>query len=394
MKHESAANGRLKSWASGAALGMFAMYLFDPDRGRRRRALTRDKIQSLVVRTSDAIDVTVRDFSNRLKGMQARASSPLWRRNKQPDDQILQARVRAQLGRVVSHPHAIEVLTQHGRITLRGPILASEKEQLLDAVGNTPGVASVEDLLEVHQSAEGVSSLQGGRKRVQVRSEFMQDNWTPAVRAIATLGGGTLGLYGLSRHTPLGTALAVVGLGFLARGVTNMPLKSLVGIRTDQPMIHLDKTIEINAPAEAIFDMWTKYENFPHFMSHVQEVQDLGEGRSHWVVKGPAGARIEWNARLTEWNRPDVVAWESEPGAAVQHAGRVRFEPTNGRTRISLRMTYSPPAGALGHSLALLLGADPKHQLDEDLMRMKEFIETGIPPHDAAQPVAPSPVLH
>jgi uncharacterized membrane protein len=48
-------------------------------------------------------------------------------------------------------------------------------------------------------------------------------------------------------------------------------------------------------------------------------------------------------------------------------------------------MSYNPPAGVLGHAIAELFGVDPKHEMDDDLMRMKSFIETGVHPHDAAQ---------
>ena len=133
-------------------------------------------------------------------------------------------------------------------------------------------------------------------------------------------------------------------------------------------------------------------EYFPYFLSHVREVRDLGGGRSHWVVDGPAGARIEWDAVLTQFIPNEVIAWRSETGAVVQHAGIVRFEPdAEGNTRVHVRLSYTPPAGALGHSVAWLVGADPKRQMDDDLMRMKTFIETGAPPHDAA---ATAPMLH
>ena len=70
----------------------------------------------------------------------------------------------------------------------------------------------------------------------------------------------------------------------------------------------------------------------------------------------------------------------------MRHAGEVRFEPNgDGGTRLGVRLAYVPPAGALGHAVAALLGADPKSEMDADLMRMKTMIETGRPPHDAAR---------
>jgi uncharacterized membrane protein len=68
----------------------------------------------------------------------------------------------------------------------------------------------------------------------------------------------------------------------------------------------------------------------------------------------------------------------------VEHAGIVHFESEGNATRVQIRFSYNPPAGALGHSIAGLIGVDPKRAFDEDLLRMKSFVETGIRPHDAA----------
>jgi uncharacterized membrane protein len=82
-----------------------------------------------------------------------------------------------------------------------------------------------------------------------------------------------------------------------------------------------------------------------------------------------------------------LIEWRSTPDSEVKHAGEVRFAPTDdGATRINICMCYQPPAGALGHAVAAIFGADPKSEMDADLMRMKSMIETGRAPHDAAQP--------
>jgi uncharacterized membrane protein len=74
-------------------------------------------------------------------------------------------------------------------------------------------------------------------------------------------------------------------------------------------------------------------------------------------------------------------------GSALKHEGCVRFEPNRGGTRVSVLLRYVPPGGAFGHAVASLFGADPKSEMDADLLRMKSTIETGRPPHDAAQPL-------
>ena len=222
-----------------------------------------------------------------------------------------------------------------------------------------------------------------------------QDYTTNSSRMTWTLGGaalGALGVYGLLRRAPVTWLLAAAGLALVARGTGNMPFARMAGREAGKRMIDMQKTIHIEASPERVFDLWSNYENFPRFMSHVQQVRDLGSGRSHWMVQGPAGTQVEWDAQTLESRRPEILSWRSTAEATVDNSGTIRFEPEGNGTRVTVQLSYRPPAGALGHAVASLFGKDPKQQMDEDLMRMKQFIETGIPPKDAAQP--PAATLH
>jgi hypothetical protein len=121
------------NWAAtligGAGLGAGLMYVLDAQLGTRRRALIRDKIVRITHKAGDAIDTTARDLSHRTKGVVATAGSRL--RSDHPSDEVLVERVRAKLGRLVSHPKSIEVSAHEGRVTLRGPILSREVSRLL-----------------------------------------------------------------------------------------------------------------------------------------------------------------------------------------------------------------------------------------------------------------------
>ncbi|MDB5764375.1 MAG: polyketide cyclase [Herminiimonas sp.] len=395
MREQSAGTRQWTTWLGGIALGAAAMYLADPVHGRRRRARAQDKMRKMGNKAGDAINAAMRDAGNRLTGLQARAGSLLGQSDEPIDDQVLEARVHARLGRALSHSRSIDVTVRQGCVTLSGRIPAQEKPQLLKLVQAIPGVAGVTDKLDTREQSGSMRDLPGTEVRSQGRDGVMHANWTPALRLMTSLGGGMLGLYGMARRSTTGTLLAAAGLGLLARGVTNMNLKQMLGLGGNAQPVNVQKTIGISAPPAAVFDMWSRYENFPHFMSHVMEVIDLGQQRSHWIVKGPAGANVEWDSMLTESTRPTRLAWRSEPGAAVDNAGSVHLEPMDGGTRVTVRMSYRPPAGAVGQVVAMLLGSDPEQAMDDDLMRMKNFIETGIPPHDAAQPVsAAGQVLH
>jgi uncharacterized membrane protein len=385
MDRISATNQAWGKWIAGAAVGALAMYMADPDRGRRRRALARDKVQHLMNKTGDALDVASRDLGNRMQGLRAEAGRRLLGKQQVSDDQLLMERVRSKLGRAVSHPHAVKVAVNQASMTLSGPILAHEKENLLKVARDVPGVMNVIDNLEAHDSPD-IPALQGGKRREPLPS-FLQENWSPALRAVAAVGGGALGFYGLRSRSPASMALTAVGVGLVARSLGNMPLMRMVGADRQKLPIRLEKSIHIGASRETVWGLWSNYENFPHFMSNVQKVQDLGNGRSHWVVNGPAGTVVEWDAVVTESTRPEVLAWKSEPGSPVQHQGKIHFDPDNDGTRVHVQMDYTPPAGVIGHAVASLFNGDPKKQMDEDMMRMKAFIESGIPPHDAAKPI-------
>lgn len=367
-----ARSGMLNGLLAGAGL----MYLLDPDKGRRRRALLRDQFAHLVRELNAGLDTSVRDLRHRSYGMLAGTRSRF--RGRDADDPVVEARVRSRIGRVVSHPGSIRVRSEDGRVTLSGPVLAREVDELLATVAAVPGVKQVENQLEVHESAADVPGLQGEGRRPGEALDVMQENWAPATRLLASLTGGALALYGLRHRGVTGAALSTLGLGLLTRGLTNMQTRRLVGANAGRRVIDIHKTINVDAPVETVFEFWSHFENFPRFMEHLREVRRSGENLSHWVAQGPAGIPVEWDAEITQWVPNEVIAWKSVEGSPVGNAGIVRFQPNEkGGTRLDIRMTYNPPAGALGHAVAAFFGADPKHAMDDDLVRFKSLIEHG-----------------
>jgi uncharacterized membrane protein len=368
---------------SAAGLGAGFMYLFDPDRGRRRRAEIRNKAMHINRLASDAAGKTQRDLRNHLVGVISEINSLV--RSEKVTDNVLKARVRSKLGRIVSHPHAIEVKVVDGRVILTGPILADEVVPLFEVISGIAGLESVENLLEVHENAGDIPALQGGKRRSGERFGPFKTTWSPTTRLVAVLAGGALTLYGGKRRGAFGSAISTVGLGMLGRALTNFETRQLVGLDGDVKGIDVEKTITIDAPVDKVFTYWSHPENFPEFMSHVREVRRIDAGLYRWKVGGPAGLLIEWDAAITELDFNKTLAWKSLPGAIIWQEGVTRFTSNpDGSTRIDVKMSYKPPAGLLGHEIAKLFGVDPKQEMDDDLMRMKSFIETGVAPHDAA----------
>jgi uncharacterized membrane protein len=360
--------------AVGFGAGAAFMYFFDPNLGRRRRAVLFDKIQSVSHDFLDELDKARRDLVNRAHGMLAAAKSSFT--GCPADEHILIERVRSRIGRVVSHPHAITVSLDHGRVVLQGPILEREVEELLNEVKAVCGVREVVNRLEVHREADDVPGLQGGVPRIR-RSEFMQQSWTPALRVAAGTAGAALLCYGLRKDHPVGRAAVLPGAALLMRAIVNKEFRRIFGAGGPR-LIEFDKTIHIHAPVEEVFRFWTNYQNFPRFMTHLKEVRDLGNGRSHWVAEGPGGVSVSWDAEITAYVPNKLLAWRSVPGSRVETEGVVRLdENPDGSTRVTIRLFYNPPAGVLGHLVASLFSADPKHEMDEDMIRLKSLLETG-----------------
>jgi uncharacterized membrane protein/osmotically-inducible protein OsmY len=371
---------------TGLGVGVGLMYFLDPERGRRRRALIRDRLAHSAHISTEAMGATGRDVMHRATGAVSRVRGTFQRGP--ADDVVLIERVRAKLGRLVSHPHAIEVDAVDGVVTLRGPILQAEVPRLLSDVEHVRGVREVVNALDEHKEAGDVPSLQGGGTPPDIHPDIWQREWSPTTRLLVGSAGTALAGYGASRRDLPGTLLAASGLGLLARAATNLDTRRLTGIGARRRAVDIQKTITIDAPVEDVFRFWTAYENFPRFMSRVLEVRpSTRERQSHWTVAGPVGAPVEFDAEISALVPNQTFGWRTIEGAPVAHGGLVRFEPAgDGRTRLHIRMSYDLPGGWLGHGVAAAFGVDPKSSLDADLVRLKTLLQTGRLARDAAQP--------
>jgi len=148
---------------TGLGLGVGLMYFKNPERGRRRRALVRDKVAHTTRVSSHALGAVGLDLAHRSAGLLARARGVL--RRQPVDDGVLVERVRAKLGRLVSHPHAVDVNAIDGYVRLRGAVLQSEVPRLVRAVARVPGVRDVINALNVRLSGDN-PARQGGRTRI------------------------------------------------------------------------------------------------------------------------------------------------------------------------------------------------------------------------------------
>jgi len=365
---------KIKMLLTTIGVGAGLAYFFDPKEGENRRTLLRDKANSLVDRMDDSIYATVEDTRNRTRGVLSEWTAKL--SNQDSPDWLLAERVRGAIGRLSPHARSVKVRAEDGQVHLGGSILKDEKDAILKAASRTRGVREVVDELEVFYSPEEMSAFQETTpSNSQDAPAWKQQSLSPATRLLSSVGGSLLTLYGLRRSGIAKPVLSTAGLLLTARGMTNMDTSSLLGLGTAGNGIRVQKTINVNAPIDEVYRFWHNFENFPLFMDHVKEIS-VQNGISNWKVAGPAGSSMEFQSHITRDIPNESIAWETIPDSQIQHTGVVRFEENwDGGTRVTVQMTYMPPAGIVGHKVAELFGVDPRQAMQDDLMRLKALLE-------------------
>ena len=193
-------------------------------------------------------------------------------------------------------------------------------------------------------------------------------SWRQSTPLIA---GAALAVFGLSRRSKPGIALAATG-GALA----------YAGWRATFPQqdeFLARGSVLINCSPEEAYQRYRKLEDLPTFMYHLKSVTQIGEGQYRWVALGPLGIPIQWDAEIVDDRENDFISWGSLPGSELTAAGSVRFEkaPAGRGTIITAITHFDHPAGNLGQAIAKLFGKDPSFLVQQDLRRFKALIEAG-----------------
>jgi len=225
----------------------------------------------------------------------------------------------------------------------------------------------------VDRAGELMHEVVARARRLPAEAQREARDWRDSADGAVDSGGHGRAAGGLI----LAAAAVGAGLYALQRYGGSERLREKIGA-DDSGTITLSKSLFIQAPIEHVYDTWSNYENFPQFMSNVKSVQPLGGDRSHWTVRGPAGIGLQFDS-MARMERPSEMTWESEPGSKVSNSGRVTLVPEGYGTRVNVQLSYRPPAGAMGQAVSSLLGANPKQQFDDDLERMRQFIESRRP---------------
>lgn len=215
-------------------------------------------------------------------------------------------------------------------------------------------------------------------------------------RWIAVAAASAAISYGLSRRSAPGFLLAVAAAPLAYSGLTAWPRTRTNGrLRADDTRvalggargIHVRESIRVERPVDEVYRYWRQLDNLPKAMSHLEQVTDLGNNRSHWAIAGPAGVRFEWDAEIINDVANKVIGWRSLPHADVVSAGSVNFSPVRGgrSTQVDIHLQYSTPTGRVAAILAAALGHYPAGTIREELRRLKSLLEAGEVPRATAE---------
>ncbi|KAA1248915.1 SRPBCC family protein [Mycobacterium simiae] len=177
------------------------------------------------------------------------------------------------------------------------------------------------------------------------------------IAAIALTGIAGADLYATLRASGTGSARH-------ANGAKHRSLRAAVTVR--------------RSPEDA-YRFWRHLDNLPSFMHHLQSVTVDAEGRSHWVANAPVGQSVQWDAQLVDDVPNQRIAWQSLPGSGIENGGSVEFAPaaSGDGTEVRVMIGYHILGGAIGKAVATLMGESPEQQVNDDLRRFKQIMETG-----------------
>lgn len=176
----------------------------------------------------------------------------------------------------------------------------------------------------------------------------------------------------------------VVGGYLMYRGASgHCPLYSKVQrskYTSKAESVNIQTTLIVNKPKDEVYKFWRNLQNLPFFMKHLKTVKELDDKKSHWELSVPGNVTsVGWDAEIVKEEDGNLIAWRSLPGAAIHNAGKVTFKDAlgHGGTELSVVITYKPPAGQVGSTLAWMLHPLFVKSLEKDILNFKEYMEQG-----------------
>lgn len=142
-------------------------------------------------------------------------------------------------------------------------------------------------------------------------------------------------------------------------------------------MAKVNKSVIVKGQPADIYPYWADFQNFPAFMTYIKAITPTGENTSHWVLAGPAGMQVNWNAEMTRREENKRIAWNSKDNSGfITTSGQVTFNALpQEQTEVNVTIQYVPPGGKAGEVIAQIF-ANPDKRLETDLRNFKNMVES------------------
>ena len=139
------------------------------------------------------------------------------------------------------------------------------------------------------------------------------------------------------------------------------------------------RAVTIDRRPEELYAFWRDFSNLAPLMENIERIEVIDPKRSHWIVKGPLGKKVEWDSLLIVYIPDRRIASAAAEGAEIQNSGWVEFRPAPGDrgTEVHALIQYDAPGGAFGPLIAKVLQREPNTQMRRELRRFKQLMETG-----------------
>lgn len=198
-------------------------------------------------------------------------------------------------------------------------------------------------------------------------------------RILSAIGGSLLVYYVAKKHKA--DALLMMGGAYLLyRAVSgHCPLSSVLKAshrHTHPTNINVRTHVVVNKPREEVYAFWRSLENWPLFMRHLGNVDELDNTTSAWTMKLPGIGDLRWEARIVKEEKDAELSLSSVPGAALDSTAKINFSPTPGNaTRVDVMLSYRAPMGIIGERVSRFLTPAFREKIETDIASFKHYIE-------------------
>ena len=260
-------------------------------------------------------------------------------------------------------------------------LAAPDTVRRISGVEDSPRSRVVVPLVGARELVQAAGLLTSRRKGVWAWTRVVGDAMDLTSLGVAIAHRGGRRRRRLVGVTGAVVAITVVDLLTAVQATRPKEIGSVRAVRGSRRggSMELTATTTIRKPAAEVFAFWRDLENLPTFMAHLEEVRATGERTSHWSAAAPFGKDVGWDAEIVDEVPGEKIAWRSTANADVPNAGTVRFAPAPDgvSTEVHVVLVYDIPGGAVGKAVAKYFGEEPHQQLDDDLRRLKQVLETG-----------------